>query len=150
MRRSWGYTLGQQQQQQGGETNSADYHDHLSKMIRSPSVLPDVPHYPSVHRVFNRSKVPGHDESSVENDEEKQPEPPKSPGHNKSSKQSPQFQEKVEVIEFKEEGQTTSSVSKKMEKTEVPGESVDSKANGHIQQRRQKFELCKWTTFKVH
>lgn len=119
-------------------TSGGDYHEHLSKMMRTPSILPDVPHYPNVHKAFNRSKVAGSDQGDIENaNDVKQPKSPKSHSHNKTSKHSPQFQEKVEVIEDKE-------------KAEVPGESVDSKADGFIQQRHQKFELCKWATFKVH
>lgn len=146
MRRGWDY---KSNHQKGQETTSpGDYHEHLSKMIRTPSILPDVPHYPNVHKAFNKSKVTSNEETDA--DEGKQPKSPKSHSHHKASKHSPQFQEKVEVIEFKEEVKTAPSGGSGEEKAEVYGESVDSKADGYIQRRHQKFELCKWATFKVH
>ncbi|PKI38634.1 hypothetical protein CRG98_040968 [Punica granatum] len=129
--------------------SSGEYHHHLSKMVRTPSVLPNVPHYPNVHRAFNKPKVAHHGEGDVSSDsnEVKQPE---SHGHNKGGKHSLQFEDEVEVIEYKEEEHTASPASRKKEAADVHGESVDSKADGYIQRKHQKFELCKWATFKVH
>lgn len=118
-------------------------------MIRTPSILPGVPHYPNVHKAFKKSKVASSEEGNIANvNEEKQPEPLKGHGHNKSSKHSAQFQEKVEAIEFEEEAQTASSCGKNR-KAEVPRESFDSKADGYIQKRHRRFELCTWATFKL-
>ena len=37
--------------------SSKDYHAHISQVHRTPSVLPDVPHYPNVHLAFGKKAV---------------------------------------------------------------------------------------------
>ncbi|MGI4329209.1 hypothetical protein ACR2WG_26790, partial [Klebsiella pneumoniae] len=107
--------------QQGRDTTSHDYHSHISRMARMPSVLTDVPQYPNVHRIFNNklSTTQGDDSAQVTT-------------HNKV-----QF---VETTEIDKSGATTREVL--YEKT------VDDDADGFIQQRRKNFELCKWATYR--
>ncbi|OMO53379.1 hypothetical protein COLO4_36759 [Corchorus olitorius] len=50
MRRSYNQTP---RQNSGWDTTSHDYHAHLSKMERNPTMIPDAPQYPVVHRAFN-------------------------------------------------------------------------------------------------
>ena len=99
---------------------SNDYHSHISRMARMPSVLTDVPQYPNVHRMFNNKL------STTQDD------PAQMTTHNKV-----QF---VETTETDRSGATTREVM--YEKT------VDDDADGFIQQRRKNFELCKWATYR--
>ncbi|KAK4781829.1 hypothetical protein SAY86_015931 [Trapa natans] len=137
MRRGWEHTS--TQQQQGWRTTSpGDYHDHLSKMIRTPSILPYVPQYPSVHKIFNKQpKVAYPSNEGGDSDEVKHP--PASPPSSHGGKHAPQFQEKVEVMEFESDTRPGSTA-----------ESIDSRAETYIREKHQKFELCKWATFREH
>lgn len=110
---------------------ATDYNDQLSKMMRMPSILPNVPHYPNVHNAFNKKETSSEDEEDEEEEEEVLNKTLKQ----RKNKPSARFQDQVQVIEFEKE-QTTDSTN------------VDAKADGFIRQKRKGFELCKWTTFK--
>lgn len=122
-------------QRNGWDTTSEEYHEHLSRIARLPSIHPNVPQYPNVHTAFNNrvtrdEEIESHHHHQLHN-------------HNHRS---PHFVEKVEVIEFKEE---------RLEHNrdgdfEVFEEAVDVKADGFIAQKHQGFGLCKWNTFKAH
>ncbi|EEF51919.1 conserved hypothetical protein [Ricinus communis] len=67
--------------QHGWDTTSTDYHVHVSTMERMPSILPDVPRYPNVHRAFNNKTI-HEDEFEVTHQEsmQKQRQPPTTHG----------------------------------------------------------------------
>ncbi|XAR67973.1 hypothetical protein NMG60_11002937 [Bertholletia excelsa] len=106
----------------GWDTTSDDYHSHLTRMVRMPSVIPDMPRYPNFHARFNKS--------SEETESVYEPKPPETqnPGRKKV-----QFSSGEGGVNGSRETQ----------------EGVDSEASGYLQQRRKNFELCKWSTFKV-
>lgn len=110
------------------DKTSPDYHAHVSRIERMPSVVPDVPRqpkYPNVHRAFKNNYTPREEE-----------QPPKS---NNSSQKKVQLSDHAEIVE--------SNISE--EKAEVQEESIDVKADGFIQKKFRGFELCKWKTFKM-
>ncbi|KAH7866793.1 hypothetical protein Vadar_025087 [Vaccinium darrowii] len=133
MRRSSDYY----NRQPGWDTTSYDYHSHLTRMERTPTVVTDVPHYPNVHMLFNnRTKVVEYEDDNVNHNQQqqrrRQPEPPVAEAHKK--------------VHFVEE---TIEIDDNGEKSEVHKKSVDEEAEGFIQNRRKNFELCKWNTFKA-
>ncbi|KAL9682365.1 hypothetical protein QQ045_014161 [Rhodiola kirilowii] len=48
---------GEQPQKYGWNRTSPDYRNHLTQIMRTTSVLSDVPPYPSVHNVFKNKAV---------------------------------------------------------------------------------------------
>ncbi|KAI6682809.1 hypothetical protein NL676_028722 [Syzygium grande] len=122
-------------QQSGWDTSSQEYHEHISRLARMPSVHPNVPQYPNVHTVFN-SKVIREEESESQHNHHQR-------NHNHRS---PQFQETVEVIEFKEERVEPYGD----ERVEVFEEVVDVKTDSFIQQKHRGFQPCKWNTSKAY
>lgn len=119
---------------EGWDTTSYDYHSHVSRMERMPSVLTDVPHYPNIHMIFNtRPKVAAYEEENGNGNQQqqRQQEPPATEAHKK--------------VKFVEQ---TVAIEKDGAKREVCKKSVDEDVEGFIQQRRKNFELCKWATFK--
>ncbi|XWS47645.1 hypothetical protein CRYUN_Cryun13aG0001900 [Craigia yunnanensis] len=128
MRRSYGYTP---RQNSGWDTTSQDYHAHLSRMERMPTIIPGAPQYPNVHKAFNNKYT---FEEEVEFQEEQN-----------RKQHSPKSQKKVQVVEHVETIQETRD-----ENCEVYEETaVDVDADGYIQQKHKGFELCKWKTFRV-
>ena len=124
--------------QHGWDTTSTDYHHHVSTMERMPSVLPDVPRYPSVFRAFNNN-------------------------NNNNSIQEEDFEViSQEHIQKKKHQQHTTKPGKKVQLVEqeqiipqgkcetIVEENIDSETDGFLQQRHKGFELCKWKTFKMH
>ncbi|XP_048136430.1 uncharacterized protein LOC125315454 isoform X1 [Rhodamnia argentea] len=122
-------------QQNGWDTTSQDYHEHLSRVAKMPSIHPNVPQYPNVHSAFH-NKVASEEENESHHNHHQ---------HN-HNRRSPQFQEKVEVMEFKEER----FEHNRGKDTDVFEEVVDVKADDFIQQKHRRFELCKWNTFAAH
>lgn len=114
--------------QNGLGTSSLDYHAHVSKLARTPSVLTDVPHYGNTNKMFNNTRV-----LYVEDYEENKQE---------RNRNTPQSNEKVEVIEYKETVESPNNVNSR-----VYEEIVESGADS-AQQKRRGFGLCKWRTFK--
>ncbi|KAF5743727.1 hypothetical protein HS088_TW08G00314 [Tripterygium wilfordii] len=112
----------------GWDTTSDDYLAHISRIERMPSVITDVPQYPNVHKVFNNKLT-------------YEEEPPRKEHSPKDHKK------KVQVIETIEEV----SNPKGQDHEEIfMEETVNSGADGYIQQKHKGFELCKWKTFKLH
>lgn len=105
---------------QGWNTTSNDYHAHLERLERSPTVI----HYPNVHRAFKNN-------FSREEQDEEQHKPSNKPG------KKVQISEYVERIEEGRDGNY-----------EVHHESIDVQAESFIRQKHKGFELCKWKTFK--
>ncbi|XP_015578861.1 uncharacterized protein LOC8278283 [Ricinus communis] len=117
--------------QHGWDTTSTDYHVHVSTMERMPSILPDVPRYPNVHRAFNNKTI-HEDEFEVTHQEsmQKQRQPPTTHG------KKVHLVEQVQIIP--------------REKNEVIfEENIDSETDGFLQRKHKTFELCKWKTFKL-
>ncbi|GFZ17374.1 Kynurenine 3-monooxygenase [Actinidia chinensis var. chinensis] len=114
--------------QHGWDTTSHDYHSHISRVARMPSVLTDVPQYPNVHMIFN-NKVATKPEDVAQ---QKHHDPPQATTHKKV-----QF---VETTGIDKSRTTTRETA--CEKT------IDEEADGFIQQRRKNFELCKWATYR--
>ncbi|KAF7134229.1 hypothetical protein RHSIM_Rhsim08G0177800 [Rhododendron simsii] len=102
-------------------------------MERMPTFMPDVPHYPNVHMIFNtRPKVAAYEEENgINGNQQRQQEPPAT-----------QTPKKVKFVE------QTVEIEKNGAKREVSKKSVDEDVEGFIQQKRKNFELCKWATFK--
>ncbi|KAK7291603.1 hypothetical protein RIF29_06877 [Crotalaria pallida] len=102
---------------------SQDYHAHISKVQRTPSVLTDVPRYPNAHLAFNKKVVYDEDEGYHHHTGER---------------------EKVEVIEY---DQTTFPANEVDEV--VYQEEVDVETNQYYPRKnRGRFELQKWKTFR--
>ncbi|KAF7838275.1 phloem specific protein [Senna tora] len=112
--------------------NSRDYHSHIRRVHRSPSVLSDVPHYPSAHLAFNK-KV-----EVLENDDQ-------GPYYNHHRHHQPEERERVEVVE------TTTEVDRYVPGGEevVYRENVEVESDQYYNRRnRGGFELQKWKTFR--
>ncbi|GLT53786.1 hypothetical protein SLA2020_270350 [Shorea laevis] len=141
MRRSSDYTS-KPQQPYGWDTNSSyDYHSHIHRMERVPTMLPEIPQYPNVHKAFN-NKVSYEEEYRGESDYKH--------GHNKHQTAPVRFQEKVEVIEYERADEQFEAGGKNVGSCEVYEESVDVEADSFIKQKHKGLELCKWKTFKAH
>ena len=125
MRRSMGYIP---RQNSGWNTTSQDYHAHLSRMERSPTIILGASQYPNVHKAFNNKYTFGEEE--VEFQEE---------NHCKQNSPSPKSPKKDQVIDHGDESCMV------YEET-----TIDEEADGYIQQKRKGFELHKWKTFKLH
>ncbi|CAI0385369.1 unnamed protein product [Linum tenue] len=39
------------------DRSSHEYHDHISNIIKAPSVIHGAPQYPNVHKAFNHSRL---------------------------------------------------------------------------------------------
>ncbi|KAJ0105181.1 hypothetical protein Patl1_18136 [Pistacia atlantica] len=131
MQRSYGYAPNQQY---GWDTTSPDYHAHISRIEKMPSVLTDVPQYPqypNVHKAFKNNYPSG---------EEEQQQPPKSKKSSPKANKKVQLSDHAEIVE--------SNISD--ENCEVQKETIDTEADGFIQKKRKGFELCKWKSFKLH
>lgn len=121
----------------GSDTTSYDYHSHVARMERMPSVLTDVPHYPNIHMMFNtRPKVAAYEEENGNGNQQQQ---------QRRRQQEPPATEAPKKVKFVEQ---TVKTEKDGAKSEVSKKSVDEEVEGFIQQRRKNFELCKWATFK--
>ncbi|OMP01005.1 hypothetical protein CCACVL1_03199 [Corchorus capsularis] len=118
MRRSYNQTPGRQNS--GWDTTSHDYHAHLSKMERNPTMIPDAPQYPVVHRAFNNKY---NFEEEVEFLQQ---------GNGNQQQKSPKKVHMADQVESIDE---------------TKYEDLD--ADGYIQQKYKAFELCKWKTFKL-
>lgn len=117
--------------QYGLGNGSQDYNAHVARLAKTPSVLTDVPHYGNTHRMFNNTRV-----AYVEDYEEDNKK------SNRKNQNTPQFDEKVEVIEYKETTESPNNVN-----PEVYEETTNAEADSTTQRRRG-FGLCKWRTFK--
>ncbi|XP_061364868.1 uncharacterized protein LOC133308277 [Gastrolobium bilobum] len=107
---------------------SQDYHAHISKVHRTPSVLPDVPRYPNAHQVFTKK---------VNSEEDK--------GFN-GGHHNPQTRERLAVVEEYE--QTT--VPENGVAEVIYEENVDAETNqDYPRKNKGGFELQKWKTFRL-
>ncbi|KAI4329528.1 hypothetical protein MLD38_027909 [Melastoma candidum] len=106
-------------------TTANDYYTHISTLERTPSVLSDVPRYPNLHSLFDGRNT----------------------GARREVEKHPQFQEKVEVIEFREE--KSDDGSRKEERAIVEEEVDNCNVSSFIERRHKGFELRKWKTFKA-
>ncbi|KAF8037059.1 hypothetical protein BT93_B0086 [Corymbia citriodora subsp. variegata] len=118
-------------QQGGWDTTSQDYHEHVSRIARMPSIHPNVPQYPNVYPAFNNRVTCEGERESHHNHHQHNPQ-----------HRSPHFQEKVEVIEFQEERVGRN----KVDEVETVEEVVDVRSDGFIEQKHRGFGLCKWNT----
>ncbi|KAL2253927.1 UNVERIFIED_CONTAM: hypothetical protein Sindi_0187400 [Sesamum indicum] len=108
----------------GGSNSSIDeYLERITRMLRTPTVIPDYPHFPNVHKVLNNSSP------YVEKN-----------NHNMYNQkhQAPEVQNKVHFVER----ETAIGVG---------GEviNIDVEDDGFTQDKQNGFGLCKWDTFKV-
>ncbi|KAL7204570.1 hypothetical protein ACSBR2_017612 [Camellia fascicularis] len=117
----------------GWDDTSNDYHSHVSRMERMPSVLTDVPHYPNVHRIFNNTTTVYEEEDGS--------------GHNQKKHHEPQVRAKK--VQFVEHEEVIGETDKNGNNVKVYKENVDVEADGFIKQKHKNFELCKWATFKM-
>ncbi|KDP31027.1 hypothetical protein JCGZ_11403 [Jatropha curcas] len=118
-------------QRHGWETTSHDYHVHVAKIERMPSVLADVPRYPNVHRVFNNKVVRDEEPEMIVQERVDKPTKPN---------------KKVQLVE--QEQMIVQDNSAGIH--EVVEKSIDAETDGYLQQKHKAFELCKWKTFKLH
>ena len=102
---------------------SQDYHAHILEVQRSPSILTDVPRYPTAHLAFGKKVVHEEDEGRCY-------------GH-------PHDGERVEVIQYE---QTTNPENGVREVAYE--ENVDVEHDQYYPRRRGGFELQKWKTFR--
>lgn len=104
---------------------SQDYHSHISKVNKTPSILTDVPRYPNAHLAFNKKVVYEED--------------------NKGFHHNPQTGS--ERVEVNYEQQTTVPVPDSGVEI-VYEQNVDVETH-HLQYYpKKKFELQKWKTFR--
>ncbi|KAL9669955.1 hypothetical protein QQ045_007505 [Rhodiola kirilowii] len=114
------------EQQHGWNKISREYNNHLTQMMRTTSVLPDVPRYPGVHNIFKKKAVTSSkDQSSLP----------------KAAKKKVHIAEQENTIICNNSGNSGTF-------DEITEESIDADADSFIQQKHAGFELCKWTTFK--
>ncbi|KAJ1413213.1 hypothetical protein SESBI_19758 [Sesbania bispinosa] len=105
---------------------SQDYHANISKVHRTPSILTDVPRYPSAYLAFNNKKVVYEEDEGFFH-------------HN------PQPGERVEVVEYEQTTVPENGVEVIYE------EHVDVETNDQYyypKKNRGRFELQKWKTFR--
>ncbi|XP_054804507.1 uncharacterized protein LOC129307675 [Prosopis cineraria] len=105
--------------------NSRDYHNHISHVHRTPSVLTDVPRYPNAYAAFNKTVVYEEDEGP----------------HHHHHHDPPNERERVEVVEYKR--------ADNYGNTEVVYEEADrydAEADRYGNPRRTK--LYKWKTYR--
>ncbi|KAF5732177.1 hypothetical protein HS088_TW18G00868 [Tripterygium wilfordii] len=118
-------------QQYGWDTTTSydHHHAHDSRTERMPSgvLTDDVPRYPNVHKIFNKKMT-------------YEEEAPRKEHSRKDHKK------KVQVIETIEEDINNPKGSGQ-DYEEIVEETIDSEADGFIQQRHKAFELRKWKTF---
>ncbi|KAM7280823.1 hypothetical protein ACFE04_007957 [Oxalis oulophora] len=120
-----------EQRYYGWGAPSNDYHSHLTRIEKMPSVIADAPKYPNVYKAFNNGSA-------------HQQEAPNHHNHIGDHHQTP-IQKKVHISEKVE------TISCDMNgNCQVIEESVDMDADGFIEQKHKGFELCKWNTFKKH
>ncbi|KAE8124320.1 hypothetical protein FH972_019218 [Carpinus fangiana] len=131
MRRSSDYTS---RQQHGWDNSSYDYHAHIHRMERTPTMLPGPPQYPNL--AFSNKIAHEEDRHAGSNHK-----------HHHKNQTPVRFQEKVEVISYE---QAEEEEAGKNGACEVYEESIDVEADGFIKQKRKGLELCKWKTFKAH
>ncbi|KAK4264401.1 hypothetical protein QN277_025581 [Acacia crassicarpa] len=104
--------------------NSRDYHNHISHVHRTPSVLTDVPRYPNAYEAFNKRVV-------VEEDQG-----PYYPNHHHHHH--PEERERVEVVEYERADNYGNS--------EVVYEETNVETDRYGNPRRNK--LYKWKTYR--
>ncbi|KAF3437530.1 hypothetical protein FNV43_RR20284 [Rhamnella rubrinervis] len=109
--------------------NPREYHAHVVRLARTPSVVTDVPHYGNTRKLFSNTRVV----------EDYRGDSQKSNGSNQNT---PQFNEEVEVIDYKETNESPNNLN-----SEVYEETTTVEADS-TSQRRRGFGLCKWKTFK--
>ncbi|KAK3439880.1 hypothetical protein EUGRSUZ_B00219 [Eucalyptus grandis] len=124
-------------QQNGWDTSSQEYHEHLTRIARSPSIHPNVPQYPNVHPAFHQ-KVTYEEESECLQSQNQHQHQHQHQHHHHP----PQFQEKVEVMKFEEErfGRNRNDEFVMVE------EVVEVRSDGYVPPKHRGFELCKWDT----
>ncbi|CAK7357301.1 unnamed protein product [Dovyalis caffra] len=112
-------------------------------LVMMPSLLPDAPQYPSVHKAFNNTVIQEEETTEVPQDYVNRKNPAKSPkkAPKKAPKKVPKKVQVMDQVQFIEQNGN--------QKSEVVEDSVDDEAEGFIQQKRKGFELCKWKTFKL-
>lgn len=120
----------QTRQQQGLNTTSGDYHDYISTLSKTPSVIHGAPQYPSVHKAFNNKVTQEEEVNKARQDNVNKKNPTR-------STKKVRVKEQVQVID--------QNGNRKSEDIE---EDVDGEAEGFIQRKQKGFELCKWKTFK--
>ncbi|CAI0385371.1 unnamed protein product [Linum tenue] len=104
------------------DRSSHEYHDHISNIIKAPSVIHGAPQYPNVHKAFN------HDHRVYFQSRLQQAKP-----------------------RPKKRVQLTDLAGRAIVEYEVDvDESFDSEADGFVQQKQKNFELCKWKTFRMY
>ncbi|CAL1390589.1 unnamed protein product [Linum trigynum] len=103
------------------DRNSHEYHAHISTILKAPSLIHGAPQYPNVHKAFN------HDHRAYYEDLQ-QAKPKK----------------RVQLMD-----PAAGRVTYEAEVVDDDESSVDSEADGFIQQKHKNFELCKWKTFRL-
>ncbi|KAK4427086.1 hypothetical protein Salat_1477500 [Sesamum alatum] len=113
-----------------GGSNSAmdEYLERITRMLRTPTVIPDYPHFPNVHQVLDNSSpyVEKHNHTMYN-----------------QKHRAPEVQNKVHFVEHK----TATGVGGKHEVYEDI--TIDVETDGFTQDKQNGFGLCKWDTFKV-
>ncbi|PNT10185.1 hypothetical protein POPTR_012G086200v4 [Populus trichocarpa] len=67
-------------QRQGSNTTSGDYHDYISTLSKTPSIIHGAPQYPSVHKAFNNKVTQDEEVNEVRQDNVNKKNPPGLPG----------------------------------------------------------------------
>jgi hypothetical protein len=70
----------QTRQRQGSNTTSGDYHDYISTLSKTPSIIHGAPQYPSVHKAFNNKVTQDEEVNEVRQDNVNKKNPPGLPG----------------------------------------------------------------------
>lgn len=108
-----------------------DYLERITAMKRCPTMTPDYPNFPNVHEVMSHN-TPCREKPVYHVNHHKHHVPQE---HKKVH-----FFKHIEVTEIDDCGKPHKGHEYK---------SIDSEADGFIQQKHRNFELCKWDTFKV-
>lgn len=101
--------------------NSQDYHAHISRVSRTPSVLSDVPQYPNAHVAFNNNNNRRRFNNPV----------------------LPEERERVEVIEETKVIDNYGDVVYREQEVDVETDEFNTRRNNG-----GGFNLCKWKTFR--
>ncbi|KAA8540763.1 hypothetical protein F0562_024318 [Nyssa sinensis] len=108
-------------QHHGRETDSHNYHTHVSTVETMPSMVTDAPPYPGVHMIFNHNV--GYEDE----------------GHESRRKHhAPAAHKKVHIVEYEQTTEYDRNGNCK-----VVEESIDMEADGFIKQKHKNFERNK-------
>ncbi|KAI3464138.1 hypothetical protein Pfo_020801, partial [Paulownia fortunei] len=117
----------------GGDSKSStdEYLERINRMLRTPTVITDFPHFPNVHEVLNNNST------YVEEHEDHQKK------ISQLNHQTPEVHKKVHIVEH-EKTTEVGRDGKREDKT------IDVEADESIQKKHKNFGLYKWFTLKVY